>query len=760
MPLVIIESPNKIRKLSKILGSSYTIKATKGHVMDLPGKKLGVDIKSGFTPTYEVSRGAGKIIKEITEAAKKHDVIYLATDPDREGEAIAAHILTKLPKRGKTIHRVRFHAITKKAVEDAIASPGTLDTNLYDAQQARRVTDRLVGYQVSPIMWRKGIKGASAGRVQSVALRYVVDREREIEAFDSEEYWEIDADTDLGFKARMWGISGKKKTIRQGVHAAGIKKSILDSGRQLKVVSVKRKNRTRKPDAPFITSTLQQAANNILGWSVDKTMKIAQDIFSKGIITYHRTDSTVIDKEYMAANREHIAESHTKGFLAASENSWKSKKASQEAHEAIRPTGEDAGGLKEDEHKLFDLIRRRFIASQMANAQFEQLSVELESVDTKLPVNFRVNGSKRLFEGFLKVYGSTSEDVILPDLKEGQVIGVNDLLTAQKFTQPPGRYSDASLVKKMESDGVGRPATYAAILGTLRKREFVVKEGRSFKATDLGKLVYDYMQKFFPQLVDPTFTAQMETRLDEVAAGITAYADNLQQFYEPFEGWLSEAKKGDIKDLLRTEYPCPVCDGGFFLKRPDKEGGNWYSCENYPDCKTVAKLGDEGIPQLGADGKIRIKEDPKEEDIEKGPDCPRCGAYTVKRKGRYGDFYGCSAWRKTKCKGIINIDKNTGEAKKREIYVGVTCKNCGDHMEKLDGRYGVYLRCVQHPDCKTNMPIPLGLCPDDKGYVVERYSKKKKSKFYACMNYPDCEFACDSMNDFDPLPDNTIKAVI
>jgi len=751
MPLVIIESPNKISKLKKILGRGYKIMATKGHIMDLPPKKLGVDVKNQFAPEYVVSRGSGSTIKSIVAEAKKHDDIYLATDPDREGEAIAAHIASRLPKRGKTLHRVRFHAITKRAVDEAMADPGTLNTDLYDAQQARRVTDRLVGYQVSPVMWRKGIKGASAGRVQSVALRYVATREREIQEFDPKEYWDIDAVTDQGFKTRMWGVDGKSKTIRQEKHALGIRQLTMSSG-QLRVTKVSKKNRTRKPDPPFTTSTLQQAANNILSWDVDKTMSVAQKIFEKGVITYHRTDSVAVDKEYVEANRENILSEHGKDHLASKVNSWKGGKASQEAHEAIRPTGED-GDLTSDEGRLFDLIRRRFIASQMADARFEQVAVELESVGTKLPVNYKVNGSRLLFEGFLKVYGSATADVILPELEEGQIIGVTEVETAQKFTTPPPRYSGASLVKRMESDGVGRPATYASIIKTLEKRTYITKQGKTFQATDLGILVNDYLGMFFPELVDPAFTAQMESRLDEVAQGNISYADALQGFYTPFSEVLDKAKKGDAKALFRTEHMCPEC-GEYILKRPAKEGGYWYSCGGYPKCKATFRSEDSEL--LFEDGKPIVREVVSDEPDEDAPKCPKCGAPTVKRKGRYGEFYGCTTWKKTKCKGIINIDKNTGKPKEQEIYPLVSCPKCGDHMEKLDGRYGLYLRCVKHPECKTNMGIPLGVCPDCGGWIVERYSKKKKKHFYACNSYPDCEFACDDSEDFDPLPDEML----
>ena len=384
MPLVIIESPNKIAKLKKILGSGYVIMATKGHVMDLPPKELGVDVKKGFEPTYTAIVGKGNTIKEIVAAAKDHAIIYLATDPDREGEAIAAHVAAELPKKGKTVYRARFHSITKAAVDAAIAAKDHIDTNLYDAQQARRVTDRLVGYQVSPVMWRKGISGASAGRVQSVALRYVVEREREIRSFVPDEYWEIDAVTTLGFKARMWGVDGKAKTLTDEKASSGVKK-LMEAGPKVMVVTaVDKKTRKRSADPPFTTSTLQQAGNNVLGWGVDKTMMVAQKLFEAGAITYHRTDSVHVEPEKVTALRDQIKTSSGKDYLPSKPNEFKSGKSSQEAHEAIRPTGDDAPALDPDGQRLLDLITRRYIASQMKDAEFEQIKVDLEFVGTKI----------------------------------------------------------------------------------------------------------------------------------------------------------------------------------------------------------------------------------------------------------------------------------------------------------------------------------------------------------------------------------------
>lgn len=743
MPLIIIESPNKIAKLKKILGGEYTIMATKGHVMDLPPKTMGVDVKNNFTPMYQAIEGKGKVIKDIAAEAKGHDVIYLATDPDREGEAIAAHIAMELPKRGKTIHRIRFNSITRDAVHTALANPTPIDLNLYDAQQARRVTDRLVGYKVSPIMWAKGIKGASAGRVQSVALKYVVELEREIRAFVPEEYWEIDANVDLGsgFKARMWGVDGKAKDITEGKIALGAKK-LLDSGdKTLTVTSIEKKDRKRVADPPFTTSSLQQAANNVLGWGVDKTMLVAQKLFEIGAITYHRTDSVNVDPEKISSLRKEILANHGREYLPEKPNEYKSGKSSQEAHEAIRPTGDDASGVDDDGRRLLSLITNRFTASQMVAARFEQVKVALDYKASKTTLNFRANGSLQTFDGFLKVYGAATENVILPNMAEGQVVPFTSVEANQKFTQPPSRLSDAGLVKQMEKDGVGRPATYASTIKTLLSRSFVGKDKRSFHATELGEIVYDYLVRFFPDLVSPEFTAKMETSLDDVAEGKSTYVNALTEFYDPFKVALGSAKKGDIKDLMRTEHLCPACNTGHLLKYVRKDG-SFYGCERYPDCKTIATI---------VDGKPVLPEPKAPAEVSEEYRCPLCAGPTIKRNGKYGEFYGCAAWSKTRCKGSVKIKKEGEEEKPRGEKTGIKCPKCEKEMLKLPGKYGPFLGCSGYPDCKTILGIPLGTCPKDGGHVVEKYSKKKKKKFYACMNYPKCDFATDSLTDFKQL---------
>jgi DNA topoisomerase-1 len=760
MPLVIIESPNKIKKLGKILGRDYKVMATKGHVMDLPAKKTGVNTRNkSFEPTYQVVKGKGDTIRKIVEEARNHDTIYIATDPDREGEAIGFHIASHLPKRGKTIQRVRFNAIAPGPVRQAFANPTELDQALFDAQQARRVTDRLVGYRVSPIMWRKGLSGASAGRVQSVALKYVVDREREIEAFVPDEYWNIDAVMEAGFTARMWGLDGAAKTITQGKHARGLATLLnnQEEGKVLKVASIKRSERTSKPPAPFTTSSLQQASNNILGWGVSKTMTVAQKIFEKGVITYHRTDSVSTDKEALSQLREDINRQHGGSHLSSSVNSYKSKKASQEAHECIRPTGEDHGELTAEEFKLFDLIRNRFMASQMAPARFEQMRVELVSVSTQVPINFRVTGSKLLFDGYLKVYGSGRKDLILPDMDEGDILTFSQIGTEQKFTQPPGRYSDAALVKKMEADGVGRPATYASILNVILKREFVVKEGRSFRATEKGKMVYDYLTMFFPNVVDPVFTANMEEQLDEIASGRRSYTDTLGAWYEPFKAEIKAASEGDARALFRTEHKCPACGEGHFLKRPSKDGGWWYGCDQWPDCKTIAETNDTGSIRV-EDGVVVVKQkkpEVEQPDVESIPQCPRCASDMRLVEGKFGKFWGCTQWKRG-CKGTLEYEDPDAEKPEREIFQGVACPECNSEMYKTTGKFGEYLRCTSST-CKGTHAIPMGVCPTCGDWVVKRYSRKKKKHFYSCAKWSDqCDFVTSRVKDIKPMPGETV----
>lgn len=743
MPLVIIESPNKIKKLQSILGRDYKIMATKGHIIDLPTKKIGVNLKT-YQPTYEVMSDKTKILKSLCDEAKKHQIIYLATDLDREGEAIAYHVASRLPK-DKTIYRVKYPAITRSVVLDAMAHPGEINQSLYNAQQARRVIDRLVGYQVSPIMWKKGIQGASAGRVQSVALKYIVDRDLEIEKFIPDEYWDINAIMDAGFKTSLWGINDKSKTVKTEKVARGLHDVLMRGAKTLTVTKVEKKTRNRKTSPPFITSSLQQAGNSVFGWPVDKTMTVAQKLFESGLITYHRTDSLAIDPEKISDLRSNIKTKYGSDYLSKSINTFKNKKSSQEAHEAIRPTGESPTSLSNDDQKLFQLICDRYTASQMADAVYEQIKIELINTETKAIINFNVIGSRLISEGFLHVYGTGTTDILLPDVHEGDILSFSDITTIQKFTQPPPRYTDASLVKKMETDGIGRPATYASIIKTLLTRKFVEKDGKVFVSTSLGRLVHTYLDKFFPKLVDPVFTSQMEDILDDIAASRATYHCSMEGFYTPFKEDLKSAATCDIKEIFKTDYRCPQCNG-YLLKRPGKAGW-WYACEKYPDCKTVALTDDHGEPiKKGSVIQIRsiVEDDTPKEDA---PKCPKCGSAMKLRSGKHGDFWGCTKYMKG-CRGTLPHGE---DIEKREIYPGVTCTSCGKDMIITTGKFGEYLKCID-AKCGGSQQVPIGICPTCKNHVIKRYSKKKKKVFYSCVKWSDdCDFVTNNVGDFEKI---------
>ena len=532
MPLILIESPNKISKLKKILGPNYVIMASVGHIMDLSKKNLGVELDT-FDATYKINADKKDIARDIKKEALNHDKIYIATDPDREGEAIAFHLATLLPKKGVSVYRTRFNAITKEAVKKAIKNPEKLDEDLYNAQQARRITDRLVGFKVSPVMWNKGLRGTSAGRVQSVALKVIADKEKDIKKFIPEEYWEICAKTKLNFDADFWGINGKTYKIPNQAKADSITGAIESSGADLIVTESVGKSRTRKPAPPFITSTLQQSASNSFGWSAKKTMNVAQSLFGNGLITYHRTDSTRTDPQKISDLRDKIEKKHGKKYLSKAAISYGPKSSSQDAHEAIRPTYDaPVSTLSSDEKKLLSLIGNRFMASQMADAKFDQVALKLECKTGGKAYNFKKNGSTLVFDGFLKVYGEIKDDVVLPSLAVGDAVSWDTLVSTQHFTKPPARFSDASIVKLLEKQGVGRPSTYASIIDTLLNRKYVKRERKSLVATEIGIMVSDYLSETFPAIVDAKFTSKMELNLDEIADGKISYIDTLASFNE------------------------------------------------------------------------------------------------------------------------------------------------------------------------------------------------------------------------------------
>jgi len=688
MPLVLIESPNKISKLRKILGNSYTIMASVGHIMDLSKKQMGIDIET-FEATYKVNTDKKDIAKEIKREAKNHEVIYIATDPDREGEAIAFHLATLLPKRGVKVHRTRFNAITKEAVKKAIKNPEILDDNLYNAQQARRITDRLVGFKVSPVMWNKGLRGTSAGRVQSVALKVISDREKEIRAFTPEEYWEIIVETNSGFNVDFWGVNGKDFKIKNKAEADKIVSAMNGDKLDLVVTEHTNKKRSRKPAPPFITSTLQQAASNSFGWGAKKTMSIAQSLFGNGLITYHRTDSTRSDPQKIKDLRVKIKNDHGKKYLSANTINYGPKSSSQDAHEAIRPTYDSpVSALNSDEKKLLKLIDDRFTASQMTDAQFEQVAVKLKYPGKKDAYNFKKNGSTLIFDGFLKVYGETKSDVILPVLSVGQKLPWDEVIPSQHFTKPPPRFSDASIVKMLEKEGVGRPSTYASIIDTLLKRKYVERQKKSLAATEIGIMVSDYLSANFPSIVDTKFTSRMEQNLDKIADGQLDYIDTLKLFNEDLDSQINSATTSSLPDAFVVDVECPKCSSKM-VKKISKHGP-FLGCLDWPNC----------------DGTLSISgEDKAKEAIETGHKCPDCSNILIRRAGRNGDFYGCKSYPACKFTAAIGENEEVVVKKKPKVKkTGVTCPKCKkSEMVERTGNYGKFYGCSGFPKCRNIM---------------------------------------------------------
>ncbi len=658
-PLIVVESPAKTRTLKKILGNDYRVEASMGHVRDLPEKRLGVDIRNGFQPTYVTLPERREVLQRLKQAAQTAPIIYLATDPDREGEAIAWHIQQAL--RLPNPLRIEFNEITESAVKRALQHPRTIDMNRVNAQQARRILDRLVGYEVSPLLWRKtrgGKKPLSAGRVQSVAVRLIVEREREIRAFMPEEYWTITAvltplDEEFPFEAELRQKGDQKIELKTEADAQAVLND-LDGARYV-VESVEKRHKKRNPPPPFITSTLQQEASRKLGFSARRTMQVAQQLYegvelgaegSVALITYMRTDSTRVSEEAQHAARAFIQQQFGATYLPPAPRQYKAREGAQDAHEAIRPTQVDRTPdsvrpyLTPDQYRLYDLIWKRFLASQMASAELEVTSVDIRAKEYL----FRASGTVVLFDGFMALYregkdtAEREEEELppLPALEQGEELRLIELKPEQHFTQPPPRYTEATLVKALEQHGIGRPSTYATILSTIQERGYVVLENRTFKPTPLGEAVNDYLVKYFPDLFDVPFTAHMENELDEIERGQAQWVQVLHEFYQPFRQQLEVAKAGD--DVIQiptvpTERACPTC-GAPMVQRSGRYG-DFLACSRYPDCKTTLPAGATGIP------------------------CPLCGAgEVVARKSRKGrTYYSCS---QRDC-NLLLWDKPTGE---------------------------------------------------------------------------------------------------
>jgi DNA topoisomerase-1 len=747
--LVVVESPAKAKTIKKYLGTGFEVLASKGHVKDLP-KKMGIDFEKGFQETYEIVPGKEKVLQELKDAAKKAETILLATDPDREGEAIAWHLAEELTGKPDKAKRVEFHEITKSGVQKGVEHPRALNKHLYDAQRARRVLDRIVGYDVSALVWSKLAFGLSAGRVQSVALRLIVDREREIEAFKPEEYWNIGATLakvvkngakKQPFAVRLSQQDGKKIEVKDGETAARVKGDLESA--KYRIAKIATSERKRKPYAPYTTSKLQQDAVNRLSFGAKRTMQIAQGLYEGvdlgrdggpvGLITYMRTDSTRVAPDALAAAREYIEATYGKNALPKDPNVFKSKKNAQDAHEAIRPTSLDhtpeqvKKHLRDDQFKLYKLIWDRFIASQMKDAIFDQTSVDIEATAKTAKYMLRASGRVLKFAGWLEVYGEgvteqaggeeqqespeakaeeAEGEATLPELAEGEAL---ELVTPpgvsaeQKFTQPPARYNEGSLVRELEERGIGRPSTYAEIISKVQARDYVEKvDGRSFRPTLLGEMVVDGLLQSQLEFMDPAFTSSMEEELDEVEAGNEERTVLLSRFYKKFREQLDKSKKGKRwnPEPVPLGEKCEVC------------GPN--------------------------------SEDPKLRELPQGE--------MSKRWSKNGWFAGCSNY--PKCKNTRDMGPDgMGAAPPRET--DIDCDKCGKKMAIRSGRYGEFLSCTGYPQCKNARPVPLGVpCPKCGGDIIEVRPKKKGGKtFYGCSRYNDETVKCDFKIWQKPIPE-------
>ncbi len=764
--LVIVESPTKAKTIAKYLGKGYEVEASLGHVKDLPKSILGVDIANDFETDYVVIPGKEKVLARLKKLAKSADAVFLAPDPDREGEAIAAHLAEELSVDGKKkrkgdarIRRVTFNEITKRAVQEAFQHARGIDWNLVDAQQTRRVLDRLVGYQVSPLLWDKVRRGLSAGRVQTVALRLIVDREREIKAFEKKEYWTIDAHLQgakpPAFDARFLGIGEEKTEIPNEEES----KKIVDALRAAtwSVRSVDKRERRRSPAPPFTTSKFQQDASRKLRFSVKRSMMIAQRLYegidlgeegTVGLITYMRTDSVRVSNDALTEVRDMVASQYGREYLPESPNVYKSKKEAQEAHEAIRPSSAVRHPdsikqyLKEDEFKVYKLIWQRFVASQMTPAVFDQTSVDIEAKSNGTSYLLRVTGSVLKFDGFLKIYeeakdNKDEEDEALkhklPMLEPGQALTLKELKPEQHFTEPPPRYNEASLVKELEERGIGRPSTYSAIISTIQERQYVQKLGGKFVPTEIGLVVTDLLVENFKDIFDFQYTARLEEELDEIEEGKEKWTRALGDFYKKFQKDLRYAEK-HMENIKRMEKPtdqtCERCGAPLVIKWG--RHGSFFACSTYdkddPNTCTFTKENPIDLPDLDS---ADVQETSQEEY------CENCGRVMVLKRGRFGQFMACTGY--PDCKTTRRLDQGK---KVPDIPLEEKCPKCDRNMVLRHGRYGEFVSCSGYPECKYVKQNYIGVkCPQCKdGELVEKKARRRGNLFYGCSNYPNCKF--------------------
>ena len=746
--LVVVESPAKAKTINKYLGKDFKVVASMGHIRDLPKSKLGVDVDRGFTPVYDVIPARKKVIKTLKDAAKGVDHIYVATDPDREGEAIGWHLAKELGTKKRTVSRLMFNEITRSAVLAALDQSGEIDQRMVDAQQARRVLDRLVGYKLSPLLWDKVRRGLSAGRVQSVALKLVCDREAAIEAFVPEEYWHITARLAGGappdFDARL--VKRGQDALKVGNE--GEAKAILATleSAAYAIQSVTTKERQKRAAPPFITSKLQQTSR----FSVKRTMLIAQQLYegielpgegSVGLITYMRTDSTRVSDQALSEVRDHIRSTFGDAYVPDKPNRFRTKKDAQDAHEAIRPTSVAydpetvKAHLTEDQFYLYRLIWSRFVSSQMPPATFDDTTLDVSAAEYVL----RAKGSVPKFNGWMAAYEQMQKDAtpatspdsddgaamgLLPALSEGDALELKKITPEQKFTQPPARFSEATLVKELEENGIGRPSTYASIIGVLQVREYTEKVEGRFRPTRLGRLVTDLLAESFDRIIQVDYTREMEERLDRIEEGEADYEGTLATFYEAFQDDLAKAAKSmpDIKTKgLPSDETCDTCQSPMIIKVG--KFGMFLACSAYPDCTNTREL--------------EQAEATTEQEEEA---CENCGRPMVVKRGRFGQFLACTGYPDCKTTRKLITTAQGLSAAKPDQPLDEKCPKCDANLVVKQGRFGEFTACSNYPKCRYVKLKSMGVaCPNDGGDIVERKSRRGRV-FYGCANYPDCDF--------------------
>ena len=746
--------------------------ASMGHVRDLPAKSLSIDVAHDFAPQYEIIAGREKVVAALKKAAKSAGAIYLAADPDREGEAICWHLLHELGTAKKPVHRVTFNEITKRAVREAFNHPSVIDQRLVDAQQSRRILDRLVGYQISPLLWDKVKRGLSAGRVQSVALRLIVDREREIKAFVKTEYWSVDVTLEgrmpPAFSAGLYKIDGERVNLPDQERTDQVVEELRRQ--EFRITDLTRKEKRRNPVPPFTTSKLQQEAVRKLRVTARRAMQIAQQLYegieigdegAVGLITYMRTDSVRVSQDAQVEAARYIAERFGQTFVPDRPPAYRSGRGAQEAHEAIRPTSvyRDPASLRQfltkDQLALYMLIWSRFVASQMLPALYDVTTVTIQGGRFTL----RAGGRHQRFAGFMQVYIEGKDEVAetkpaetkdetaeeaaveeetelaLPPLEVGEPLRLLDVIPAQHFTQPPPRYTEATLVKELEERGIGRPSTYAAILSVIQNRDYVVKAQGKFRPTELGGIVVDLLVESFPRVMDYAFTARMETTLDEIEEGQKNWLEEMRRFYEPFSQWVKEAAAGmrNIKAMEeKTEEICERCGSRMVIRWG--RFGRFLACTNYPECKGTRELTAELKGEHATDEDVGA---PAE--AEATP-CENCGRPMVMKRGRFGPFLGCSGY--PECKTIRKLSPaEAASARPAPQPTDEVCEKCGSPMVLREGRFGRFLSCSTYPACKHLKPISIGVtCPQCGSPLSERRTKRGRV-FYGCTAYPKCAFA-------------------